>query len=685
MQVIRESKVVRLFRWIGRLSVIAIILLLLCAALAILGLLFLRSQPLPPSQVQETTTIYAADGEIMDTIHKGQNRVYVPIDDIPEYLIQATLAVEDQRFFEHFGIDVRRVGGALLSNIRSGQIVEGASTLTQQLARNLYLNHDRTVKRKLQEAMYTIQLELHLSKTEILERYLNQIYFGHSAYGVEAASQLFFGKRVSELSLAEAAMIVGVPKGPRYYSPYLNMENAVARQQLILSLMERQGFITSAEKEAALAEPLQFLSEEERLLNAPDIAPYFTDYVRQLAIHEYGIEEEFFNHGGLRIYTTLDAHMQQVAEESVERLLPQDRDLQGALLAIEPRTGHIKAMVGGKNYDASPFNRVFAERQPGSSIKPFLYYAALEQGLTPLTEMKSEATVFTYDEGRATYSPRNFNNSYPNDFITMEQAIASSDNIYAVKTLLYLGEQSLVDTLKRFGFERDFRPLPSLALGAQNVSLFEMVQGYSILANEGVKAEPIAILRIEDRNGNVIVQEGAVQQELVLDKADTFILTRMLRSVFEQGGTGFRVAPQLHRPVAGKTGSTDTDSWMIGYTPELVAGVWIGYDMNQLINHNNDGRLSAQIWAEFIEGALHDRLPSLYDVPDGVVGAYVNPNSGLLATEHCPVQKLMYFKQGTEPLEYCHEHLPDPDMAPVPLEDQPPSTIWQKLRQWWGG
>lgn len=688
MEVIRESRVARLFRWIGRLTILAITIILICAALVILGLLYLRSQPLPPSELQETTTVYAADGQAIDTIHKGQNRVYVSIQEWPKHLLDATLAVEDQRFYQHFGIDIRRVGGAILANIRQGALAEGASTISQQLARNLYLNHEKTWQRKIKEAFYTLQLEMHLSKSEILERYLNQIYFGHSTYGVEAAAQLFFGKSSRELSLAEAALLVGIPKGPRYYSPWLNAENAFARQRLILNLMEQQGLITSSEKEQALAEELYILDPDERLQRVPDMAPYFSDYVRHIAIQQYDIEEELYDHGGLRIYTTLDPATQVAAEQAFQQFIPEDRDLQGALVAMDPRTGYIKAMVGGKDYSSSSFNRVFAERQPGSAIKPFLYYAALEQGLTPLTLMKSEPTTFTYDEGRATYTPRNFNSSYPNDFITMETAIAKSDNIYAVKTLMHLGEQTLVDTLHQFGIQRNFRPLPSLALGAQNVSLFELARGYALLANEGKHAEPLAILRIEDRNGNVLVEEQPVaqaQQEQVLDPANSFILTRMLRSVFEEGGTGFRVAHMLQRPVAGKTGSTDTDAWMLGYTPELVAGVWVGYDRNEFINHNNDGRLAAQIWASFVEGALQHHFPSLYTVPDGVVGAYVNPSSGLLATEHCPVQRLLYFKQGTEPTEFCHAHLPDPDMDPVPVEVPPASNLWQKLRLWWEG
>jgi 1A family penicillin-binding protein len=682
MEVIREPKMLRFVKWMSKLFIFSLTMTIIAIMLIIIGLLYLRSQPLPPHVLQETTTIYAADGQVLDTVHQGQNRTYVPINQMPDHLLQATLAVEDQRFFEHFGIDVKRVMGAALVNIKSGGLVEGASTITQQLARNLYLNHDKTWKRKIQEALYTLQLEMHYSKSNILERYLNQIYFGHSAYGVEAASKLFFGKHVSELTLAESALLAGVPKGPRYYSPWLDMGNALSRQKLILRLMQESGYITAEEREAALAENLVFLDPDNNVRHAGNMAPYFRDYVRHLAMNKYGIKEEVFERGGLRIYTTLDPAVQQAAEATMEEFMPTDRELQGALVAIDPRTGHIKALVGGKDYKESQYNRAFSERQPGSSIKPFLYYAALENGLTPLTLMKSEPTTFTYDEGRSTYTPSNFNNSYPNDYITMERAIAKSDNIYAVKTLMYLGEETLVDTLHRFGIDRPLKPLPSLALGAQGISLYEMVKGYTAFANGGQLNQPLAILKIEDREGNIIVNEQTETIE-TMDPDYTFILNRMMRSVFEPGGTGHRVASVLNRPVAGKTGSTDTDSWMIGYTPQLVAGVWVGYDKNHLINHNNDGRLAAQIWANFLESSLAEQMPALFPVPEGVVGAYINPDNGKLATEHCPVKRLLYFKKGTEPMEYCHDHIPEPDMAPVPVEEPEPSNVWDKLKKWW--
>lgn len=686
MEVIRQPKGFRLFRWLWKLFLLSISIALFCIALTILGMLYLRSQPLPPMVFQENTMIYDRNGQVIEAVNRGENRVFVPLEQMPVHLLQATIAVEDQRFFQHFGIDIKRVGGAIVANIKSGTKAEGASTLTQQLARNLFLNHNKTWSRKINEAIYSIQLEMHYSKDWILEQYLNQIYFGHSAYGIEAAAQMFLGKHVSELSLAESAYLIGIPKGPLYYSPWINEQNTLQRQKLILNLLEQQGYISAAEKEAALNEPIALIIQEEFFAERADQAPYFSDYIRNLVVQQLDIPEDVFEQGGLSIYTTLDLELQKKAEEIIARHIPEDRELQTALLAIHPASGEILTFVGGRDYKLSQYNRVFASRQPGSSLKPFLYYAALEQGMTPTTLMRSEPTTFTYDDGRGSYTPRNFNDRYPNDYITMENALASSDNIYAVKTFFFVGEDPFVNLLNTIGFSRQFMPLPSLALGAQNVSLYELVKGYAVLANEGKSLQPVAILKVEDSEGKMLYENTQQVQEQLLDPASTFILNRMLRSVFEPGGTGYRVANMLNRPVAGKTGSTDTDSWMLGFTPQLVSGVWIGYDQNQFINHNNDGRLSTVIWAEFMEEALADEFPAMFSIPDGVVGAYINPSNGLLATEHCPVLRLLYFKEGTEPTEYCHEHLPSPDAVPQapPADEEDSHSIWHKLRDWWG-
>lgn len=676
-----KNRIKRFIIFSIKMTIVCLTVVFLLLALTLISLLYLRSQPLPQELIEETTTIYDHDGQILNHIHQGQNRIYIPLNRMPEKLINAFTAVEDQRFYEHFGFDIKRIGGAVVANLRDRSYSQGASTISQQLARNLYLTHDKTWERKFNEAVYTIQLEMLYSKDEIIEKYLNQIYFGHSAYGVEAASRIYFGKSAQELTLAESALLAGIPKGPKYYSPWLNNTNSFERQKLVLQLMDEQGYITSDEREQALAEKVKLRHPDDLTADAA-VAPYFRDYVRQVVTQKYGLPEETFDRGGLRIYTTLDPEMQHIAEQALENYLPEDRPLQGSLLAVDPENGHIKAMVGGRDYQQSQFNRVFALRHPGSSLKPFLYYAALEQGLTPLTLMKSEPTTFEYDDGRSTYTPKNFNDSYANDYITLEKAIAQSDNIYAVKTYKFIGGDTFVDTLKRFNFQQSFQPFPSLALGAQGVTLFEMVYGYATFANNGTQAYPLAITKIEDREGNILIEE-VPHRKKILHEEETFVLNHMLKSVFEPGGTGHRVADRLDLPVSGKTGSTLTDAWMMGFTADLVAGVWVGYDKSEHINNTNDGRLASYIWSDFLQEALHKQAPSLVGVPAGVSGIYINPDNGKLATEHCPVKRLIYFKEGTGPTEYCQDHLPEDDNEPTSNKTNTKTTERKLFEDWW--
>lgn len=673
----------RLMRWSWKLFILSLSLIFILSTASIFGLLYLRSQPLPPAQLMETTAIYDVNGQLLDQVFQGENRTSVLLEDIPPHVKQAFISVEDRHYYQHYGFDPLRIGSAMLTNIQERSLRQGASTITQQLARNMYLTHEKTWQRKWKEAMYTIQLEMQMSKNDILEHYLNEIYFGHSAYGIQSAARMYFGKDVSDLTLAESALIAGIPRGPAYYSPWNNLDAAKARQELILRLMHEEGYISNEDRQRAALEPLEYIYQEEYQLKHQGAAAYFRDYIRSIVTRQLDIGSDQFDHGGLKIYTTLDKGMQQVAEDVMLNWLPDDRPLQGSLLAVDPRTGMVKAMIGGRDYIQSQYNRVFADRHPGSSLKPFLYYTALENGLTPMTQMMSEPTTFTYDDGRASYTPRNFNDVYADDYITMDDALAKSDNIYAVKTIQFVGESRYIDMLHRFGFSNDFRSLPSLALGAQSVNLHEMVYGYATLANQGYRAQPMSIIKIEDRMGNVLMEAEPTAQP-VSNPAKTFVLNQMLQSVFDPGGTGHRLVNQLNRPVWGKTGSTNTDSWMLGFTPQLTAGVWVGYDEGQLINHNNDGRLAGQIWADFMEQALIDEGPILYAVPEGVEEAYVNPSSGLLATEHCPIKKLVYFTRGTKPSEYCEEHLPELEEDVPELEDDvPEDSSWLlDLKEW---
>ncbi|MFF2158985.1 transglycosylase domain-containing protein [Paenibacillus chitinolyticus] len=646
--------------------------------LCVLGgvfLLYLRSQALPVTKVLQTSQIFDVNGALIDTLDSGQNRKIVPISDISVYVVKATLAIEDQNFYSHPGFDVKSIARAAIVNLKSMSKVQGAGTITQQLARNLYLNHDRTWTRKIKETVYAVQMEMQLTKDQILESYLNQIYYGHSTYGIEAASQLFFGKHAKDLSLAQSAMLVGVPKGPKFYSPYYNMENAMDRKNVVLQTMAKEGFITQQEADAAKQEKLTVQPLVEK---KPSQAPYFRDYIKTLAVQKLGITEDQFEQGGLNIYTTLDLKAQKIAEEQMAKQLPKESEIQGALISLDPRTGYVKAMVGGKDYGANQFNRVFATtRQPGSSFKPFVYLTALQNGFTPLSTVRSEPTVFKYDEGRQSYTPRNYNDQYENADIDMRRAIAKSDNIFAVDTILKVGPQKVIDNARKFGITSDLKPLPSLALGTYPVSPYEMVAAFSALANQGVRVEPTAIIKIEDMAGSVLYQ-AAPKSERVADAAPSYVLTHMMESVFEDGGTGSRVAATIKRPVAGKTGTTDTDAWMVGYTPELATAVWVGYDKGRAIN-TAESHLASPIFAGYTEAVLEAIPPKLFPVPEGVTTVYIDPKSGKLANEDCTTgARNEAFLSGTEPKEYCTNRA-----AKGKGFGSGARSWWEDMKRWW--
>ncbi|GEN35306.1 MULTISPECIES: transglycosylase domain-containing protein [Aneurinibacillus] len=675
MEIKQEDQLIRWLRIAGKTVRWLLIALLILAALLSLFILYLRSQPLPKTDINETTTIYGADNTVIATLYKGENRVFLPLAQIPKYMQQASVAIEDRKFYEHAGFDIKRIAGAALTDLRHMSKREGASTITMQLARNLYLNHDKTWTRKYKEAMLAIQLELNYTKPELLELYLNQIYYGHAAYGIQAAAKTYFGKNASELTLAEASMLAGIPKGPRFFSPFLNMKAAKDRQRIVLNAMVSEHYITRQQANEAFAEPLKLASPDD--MKGKTIAPYFRDYVVKVAKEKYGIDEDTIEHGGLSIYTTLDPVMQQKAEAAVQKYLPKDRQLQAALIAIEPQTGYIRAMIGGRDYKESQFNRVLARRQPGSSLKPALYLAALENGFTPLTKIKSEPTVFTFGNNE-TYIPKNYGDQYLYDYITMGQAIARSDNIYAVQTHLTIGPDKMLNMAKRLGINSPLQPLPSLALGSNPVMPLEMARMFATIANQGQKAEPLAIVRILDREGNPLVETKPEIQQVV-SRENAFLLTHMMEKVFEPGGTGQRVHSQLHRPVAGKTGTTDYDAWLGGFTPQLAAAVWVGYDDNRKIDSFADARQAAPIWADFIEQALAGKPAAVFPVPPGVVPMYVDTASDKLASQDSKQQELMYFIPGTEPKEYYEA----PKAKPEPKEEiKQEESFWDKLKFW---
>ncbi|TCS82087.1 transglycosylase domain-containing protein [Tepidibacillus fermentans] len=668
-------------------------ILLLFSFLIILGILvgafviYLKSTPLPNADIKQTTLIYSLDGKVIDAVDSGEKRIYVPLSQIPKDLIQATLAIEDRKFYNHFGFDLMRIGGAVIADLKNGAKVQGGSTITQQLAKNLYLTHEKTWQRKLKEALLTVKLELQYSKDQILEMYLNQIYYGQSAYGVQLAASTYFHKNVSELNLAESAMLAGIPKGPTYYSPFQNLEKAKSRQKLVLQAMVHEGYITQQQADEAYHQNLTFANPKERLFASK--APYFTQYIENELIHRYGITEQELHSGGLKIYTTMDLAMQETAEKLLKEKLPKDRPLQTALVSIEPSTGFIKAMVGGRDFRESQYNRVFAKRQPGSAFKPILYLAALEHGVTPLTQQKSEATVFFQENGQ-NYSVKNFDDKYPNRDIDLHYAITHSDNIYAVKTHLDIGMDKLVEMGKRLGIESRLDPVPSLALGSNLVTPMELTKAYATIANQGKKIEPTAIIKIEDREGNILYEKKEIEETQVITPAEAFVMTYMLEGVFEPGGTAASVAKILKRPVAGKTGTTNDyrDLWLVGYTPQLVTTLWTGYDNDEELKkyqsyRSQESYLTKEIWAEYMEKAHQALAPQLFTVPEGVVSLYIDPQTGKIANDRCPNPRLEVFIQGTEPKEVCDIHKGDQLLDPNKIKESEQESLWKRMKNWW--
>ncbi|MEI2357363.1 transglycosylase domain-containing protein [Mesobacillus zeae] len=615
----------------------------------------------PPLAVPQSTLYMADNGTVIGESNSGQKRYWVPLNDISPALMEAAISIEDKKFYSHGGFDYKRIAGAALADMKAMSKVQGASTITQQYARNLYLEHDKTWKRKLSEAFYTLRLEMNYSKNEILEGYLNTIYYGNGAYGVQAASRYYFGKDASDLNLAEAAMLAGIPKGPSLYSPFASKERAENRQATVLQAMENNGYISAAERNKALSESLKLIGKHEN----PDLgkAPYFQDAVRNALKNTLKFDDRALALGGLKIYTTLNLKQQKIAEEVMEQEISKDSDIQAGFVAMDPKTGHVKAMIGGRDYKESPFNRAAqAVRQPGSTMKPLLYYAALEQGFTPATTMKSEQTTFRFEDARQPYTPHNFNNKYAEGDITMAQALALSDNIYAVKTHLFLGEKALIETAKEFGITTKMEKVPSLALGTSGVKVIEMAGAYSMMANGGKKVEPVLIERIENQHGDVIY-EHSEEAETVLKPELASVLTHMMTGMFDRkldgytSVTGRSMATAMSRPYAGKSGTTGTDSWMIGFTPQLVSAVWTGYDKGKPLELSTEQIYSKNVWFQFMEKALEDKPVKKFEPAKDTVGVKIDPQNGKLAGPGCPVKRLTYFKEGTEPVEQCTDHL----------------------------
>lgn len=572
---------------------------------------------------------------------------WVSIKEISPNLINATISIEDKHFYNHVGFDYLRIMKAMTVNIKNMKNLEGASTITQQLAKNLFLDFDKTWERKIEEAWLTIKLESNFTKNEILEGYLNTINYG-GVFGIENASIYYFGKSAKDLNLAEASILAGIPKSPSYYSPITNYNNAKMRQKIILNAMVNNKFINESEKEKAISEKLNIVGKYEK--NNSNTLMYYQDAVIKELNSIKSIPKSFIKTGGLKIYTNLDLNTQIDLENNIEKYLKNDQDLQVASVMVNPNDGKIIALIGGRNYKKSEFNRAIeSKRQVGSTLKPFLYYSALENGFTASTTFNSSKTTFVFSNDEK-YSPKNYGDIYANKDITMAAALAYSDNIYAVKTHLFLGENNLVNMLNRIGITSNLSPVPSLALGTSEINIIDMTSSYSVFANNGYKIKPHLIEKIVDMNGKVLYKFNE-DKKLILNQSTTYIMNELLSNCYNNVfvdynyPTCINIASKVSNKYAIKTGTTDTDHLIFGYNPEIVLGIWSGYD-------NNDDtypEVSTNIklaWIDTIENYFKRNKATWYKKPDNIVGVPVNPITGELNTNK---NTILYYIKGTEP------------------------------------
>ncbi|GAB4259862.1 penicillin-binding protein 1A [Deferrisoma sp.] len=604
------------------------------------------------------TRVYAADGSLLAEF-SVETRIPVTLDDLPPHAVRAFLAIEDHRFFEHFGLNVGRILKALAVDVLEGRVVEGGSTITQQLAKVLFLTPERTLRRKLREALLALEIERRYTKREILEFYLNQIYLGNGAYGVGAAARAYFGKTPSELTLADAALLAALPKAPARYDPFRNPEKARARRNLVLRRMADLGWADPEEAARAAEAPLP-----SRPPQRPVRAPYFVERVRRELVETLGLDPVY--QGGLRVYTTLDPSLQEAAEAALaEGLRAVDArhpgrktPAQGAVVVLDLRTGAVRAHVGGRSWDESPFDRaVQARRQPGSAFKFFVYLAALERGFTQADTLLDAPGEFPGSHPRKPWRPMNYDGRFEGE-MTLRLALARSRNLPAVRLLDRIGRQPVEDLARRLGLKGPFGQGLAEALGVGAASPLELARAYAAAATGGVLPEPRWIQAVHGPDGRNLWPAPAPARR-VLDPVVAYCMTDMLRAVV-QDGTG-RAARGLPFPVAGKTGTTDDqrDAWFIGFSSRLAAAVWVGCDDNTPLGRGETGaRAALPVWTAVMGASAGAETPPPWPVPPGVSFVEIDVRTGLRAGPDCRDKALAAFARGTEPSRPCdHDRL----------------------------
>lgn len=608
------------------------------------------------------STVYDDNNEIVDQFFL-EDRKIVDINNVPKVVQHAFVSSEDSRFYQHKGFDIKSIFRAMFKNIEAGAIVQGGSTITQQVAKMMYLSPEKKYIRKLKEAILAYKIDKYLAKDQIIGLYLNQIYLGHGTYGIESASQMYFGKSSTDLNLPEAALLAGLPKAPSTYSPFLAFDRAKQRQLYVLNRMFEDGYISKEEMEKASAETIQLREIKEQ----QKVAAYFVENVRRYVQEKYGGDVLYKE--GLSIYTTLNLAAQKEANDAVEAGLAELEDrqkyerglVQGALLCMDAKTGAIRAMVGGRDFTKSEFNRATqSRRQPGSSFKPLIYTAAFDKGLNPSSVFVDSPIVVedpTAEDGL--WKPNNFDNKFLGP-ITMRKALVDSRNVVTVKILQEITPAYAASYAANMGITSPLMPTLSLALGSSGVTLEEMVRAYGVLANGGKKVTPYYIKKIVDRTGNVF-EENTPQSEQVIDPRIAFMTSYIMRDVVETG-TGRRVK-SIGRPVGGKTGTTNDyrDAWFIGFTPSLVTGVWVGFDQEiSLGKLEVGGKAAAPIWLYFMEKVLKGAPAESFPTPEGITFMRVDAQTGRLSTGTDDSSTIYEcFLEGTKPSDKAIEVFDD--------------------------
>lgn len=603
----------------------------------------------PKLDLKTSGSLYLYDNK-NDLVYQGsRSNEWANLEDISDNLKNAVIAVEDKNFYNHHGFDYLRIAKAMLTNIKKKSIVQGASTISQQYIKNLYLDFDKTWKRKAEEAMLTLELEVHYDKDDILEGYLNTINYGQGNMGIVNASSYYFNKKPSELTLEEAIMLAGIPKNPAGYNPVSNYEASLKRAWVVAKSMLNNGYIDEDTYNNLFKEKLEIFGQTKN--NNLQMIMYYQEAVLNELSNIKKIPASLINAGGLKIYTTLDLDEQTSLENNILNNKVDD-ELQVASVIVDPKTGAVKALTGGMNYAKSQYNRALkSKRQVGSTMKPFLYYAALENNMTMSSSFRSEETTFNLANGK-TYAPQNAGNIYASKEITMAAALALSDNIYAVKTNLFLGVDKMIDVAKRTGINARLDEVASLPLGTSEINILDYASGYTTFASGGYQKELYFIEKIEDIDGNVLYEHEDLNR-LVINPNYTYILNEMMTSTTNDAyvdyttPTALNIASILTHKYALKTGSTNTDYWIVGYNPDRLMMMWMGYDNNKEVNGNVRNN-AKKIWALTIEESLNSINTTWYETPKNVIAIPLDAVTGKTTNNQNKVA-LYYYVKGTEP------------------------------------